>query len=156
MVGGGENGTAHRRHSKETNHTIMVGESMIQCDDRINLNLTIDWDKTEIGKTKWKRIMKSTLETGKCFFQPYLNIIIEFKQWNSKKFQIFWHGKVLSFRKVNKVKLLTFLHYQAEGSDGKWKILGKQGGGEAIHSNEKDLCSTQQLSSIPLYSICLP
>ena len=41
---------------------------------------------------------------------PYLNVIIEFKQWNSKKFQIFGDCKVLPLRQVNNEKLLTLLH----------------------------------------------
>jgi hypothetical protein len=39
----------------------------------------------------------------------YLNIVVEFKQWDSKQFQIPWNSKILSFGQVNNEKFLAFL-----------------------------------------------
>lgn len=39
----------------------------------------------------------------------YLNIVVEFKEWNSKQLQIPRNSEILSFRKVNNEKLLALL-----------------------------------------------
>nr|GMC98508.1 hypothetical protein Iba_chr05dCG17190 [Ipomoea batatas] len=40
-----------------------------------------------------------------------LNIVIQFKQWHSKKFQVFGDSKVLSFRQMNQEELFALLQF---------------------------------------------
>lgn len=60
----------------------------------------------------WGTIVTKEIRRKKAFMLPYLNIIIELKKGNSKQFQIFWYSKILSFRQMNNVKLLTLLDHE--------------------------------------------
>ena len=90
---------------------------------------------------------------------PYLNVVIEFKQWNGKKFQIFGDCKVLPLRQVDNEKLLTLLHNPYGRGKNKLNVapetypIGK-GGSSCITNEARNKNRFSTLVMLPWVLLC--